>query len=77
MSVKRDASEVIKDANDRSVDDVVGKQVLCPACRDFVFKKWSDGWDAHAAYRCKGVAGATPEERKATFKNLYQHLFRR
>ena len=44
---------------------------LCPACEGHLFKRWPWGWDAHAAYRCKGVTGATAELRKAQYKKKF------
>ena len=55
---------------------VVHKRLLCPACMEKEFERWPGGWDAHAAHGCKGVDGATPEERKAEFKRVLGHLFR-
>lgn len=74
--VRRDADGAILNATDLSADDVVGERVLCPGCRQKVFVSWPEGWDAHAAHRCSGVAGRTPEERKASFKDRFGHLFR-
>jgi hypothetical protein len=56
--------------------EVAHQRVLCPACMDMVFDKWPEGWDAHAAHRCKGVDSASPEERKAEFRLVLGHLFR-
>lgn len=44
---------------------------ICPACKDFVFKRWPFGWDAHAAYRCAGLPKREPKVRKAIFKLEY------
>jgi hypothetical protein len=59
-----------------SAVDVAHKRVLCPACMEKEFEMWPEGWDAHAAHRCKGVEGATPQERKAEYKRVLNHLFR-
>jgi hypothetical protein len=56
--------------------DVAHRRVLCPACMDKVFEIWPEGWDAHAAHRCKGLDGSTPQERKAEFKQALGRLFR-
>jgi hypothetical protein len=56
--------------------DVVHKRVLCPACMDKEFERWPEGWDAHAAHRCKGLQEGTPQARKAEFKRVLGHLFR-
>jgi hypothetical protein len=37
-----------------SAADVAHKRVLCPACMEKEFEMWPEGWDAHAAHRCKG-----------------------
>jgi len=71
-----DPAGVIVNAEELSVGQVVGKRVRCPACRMLVFQSWPEGWDAHAATRCRGVAGAGPEARKANFKLRYAQLFR-
>jgi len=76
MPAQRNASGVITNADDLTVDDVVGERVLCPACGDKVFEQWPFGWDAHAATQCGGTAGTTEVARKATFKERYGHLFR-
>jgi predicted nuclease with RNAse H fold len=44
---------------------------VCPACSTFEFKMWPLGWDAHAAYKCTGIIGSKPEERKRLFKQKY------
>jgi uncharacterized protein (DUF433 family) len=71
-----DAAGVIVNAEELSVGQVVGKRVRCPACRMLVFQSWPEGWDAHAATRCRGVAGNGPEARKANFKSRDAQLFR-
>jgi hypothetical protein len=65
----------IGNAIDLTADDLAGQRVLCPECARKVFVSWPEGWDAHAAYACE-VAGATPEERKANYKDRYRRLFR-
>jgi uncharacterized protein (DUF433 family) len=71
-----DAKGVIVNPEELSVGQVVGKRVRCPACRTLVFKMWPEGWDAHAAMRCRGLAGRDAEARKGDFKRRYGHLFR-
>ena len=71
-----DAQGVIVNAEELSVGQVVGKRVRCPACRALVFQSWPEGWDAHAATRCRGVQGATATARKSEFKRRYEQLFR-
>jgi len=56
--------------------DLAHKRVLCPACMDKEFVMWPEGWDAHAAYKCKGLADGPPDARKAEFKRVLGHLFR-
>jgi uncharacterized protein (DUF433 family) len=73
---RTDAAGVIVNAEELSVGQVVGKRVRCPACRSLVFRSWPEGWDAHAAMRCRGIAGSAPEPRKAEFKRRYAQLFR-
>ena len=71
-----DAAGVIVNAEELSVGQVVGKRVRCPACRTLVFRSWPEGWDGHAARRCRGLSGNGPEGRKGEFKRRYGHLFR-
>jgi uncharacterized protein (DUF433 family) len=71
-----DAAGVIVNADELTVGQVVGKRVRCPACRMLVFRSWPEGWDAHAAMRCRGIPGSGPEARKAEFKRRYGQLFR-
>jgi uncharacterized protein (DUF433 family) len=71
-----DGSGVIVNAEELSVGQVVGKRVRCPACRVLVFRSWPEGWDGHAAERCRGIIGSDPEERKGEFKRRYGQLFR-
>ena len=73
MPVRRNSDGVIINANELSVDEVVGDRVVCPACHDKVFQVW---WDAHAAHRCSGVSGSTDKERKDEFKREWSQLFR-
>jgi hypothetical protein len=74
--VARSPDGVILNAKDLTADDLVQQRVLCPACGEKTFAMWPEGWDSHAAHRCTGVRGTTPEERKAAFKGEYDHLFR-
>jgi len=71
-----DAAGAIINAEELSVDLVVGKKVRCPGCRMLVFRSWPEGWDAHAASRCRGIPAGDPEWRKAEFKRRYTQLFR-
>jgi len=71
-----DPSGVIVNAEELSVGQVVGKRVRCPACRMLVFRSWPEGWDGHAALRCRGIQGGGPESRKSEFKRRYGQLFR-
>jgi hypothetical protein len=66
----------IRNAMALTASDIVHERVVCPLCSDMVFEMWPEGWDAHAEHRCRGVSGATVEERKADFKRLTLHLFR-
>ncbi|MDN3639629.1 DUF429 domain-containing protein [Simiduia curdlanivorans] len=43
----------------------------CPACKAYTFKRWPWGWDAHAAHKCTGIFGTTPEERKREYRERY------
>ena len=52
------------------------EKVLCPACHDFVFQMWPEGWDGHAGYKCAGLAASSIEDRKAEFKTRFGFLFR-
>jgi len=56
--------------------DLAHKRVLCPACMEKEFAMWPEGWDAHAAHKCKGLDDGTAEARKAEFKRKLGHLFR-
>ena len=71
-----DPSGAIANAEELAASVVVGRKVRCPACRTLVFKSWPEGWDAHAARRCRGLVGRDDRARKAEFKRRYQHLFR-
>lgn len=71
-----DAAGVIVNAEELSVGQVVGKRVRCPACRMLVFQSWPEGWDGHAAMRCRGIQATGAEARKSEFKRRYGQLFR-
>lgn len=71
-----DGQGVITNATELSADLVVGRKVLCPACRALAFQAWPEGWDSHAAHRCPGVHATEPELRKTEFKRRFEHLFR-
>src|SRR4030095_957420 len=73
---RTDGKDVIQNADELSADQVVGRKVLCPACRKLVFQSWPEGWDAHAEHRCAGVTATDPARRKTEFKKRYGHLFR-
>ncbi|HKP30406.1 MAG TPA: DUF433 domain-containing protein [Gemmatimonadales bacterium] len=66
----------IMNAADLRPDQVVGKKVLCPACRLLVFKTWPEGWDAHAEHKCPGITANDPVRRKSEYKRRYGYLFR-
>lgn len=72
----QNAEAVIEGADDLTAAEVVHRRVRCPACQEKVFERWPDGWDAHAAHRCQGLAAATEGGRKAEFRERYSHLFR-
>ena len=74
---RTDDRGVIVNAADLRPDQVVGRKVLCPACRSLVFKTWPDGWDAHAEHKCSGVTANDPARRKSEFKRRYGYLFRK
>lgn len=57
-------------------EHVVHRRVLCPACMEKEFVMWPEGWDAHAAHKCKGLEDGSPEARKAEFKRVLGRLFR-
>lgn len=71
-----DAAGAIVNAEELSVGQVVGKRVRCPACRMLVFRSWPEGWDAHAAMRCRGIQASGTEARKSEFKRRFGQLFR-
>lgn len=48
-----------------------GAATLCPACHEHMFARWPWGWDAHAAHKCSGVEGETPELRKQNFRERF------
>lgn len=68
-------TDLIDNTEGLSVQDVVNRRVLCPACKEKVFSQWPLGWDSHAA-RCKGIDGINSTDRKKSFKSRYRHLFR-
>lgn len=72
--VRRDEYGAIVNAEELTCAEVKHQPVLCPACRKKVFKKWPEGWDGHAGFRCEGVSG-TEAERKAAFRERFRHLF--
>jgi hypothetical protein len=73
---RTDPKGVIQNGDELSADQVVGRKVLCPACRKLVFQSWPEGWDAHAEHRCAGITAVDPVRRKGEFKKRYGHLFR-
>jgi hypothetical protein len=48
-----------------------------PRAKRMCFRKWSAGWDAHAAYKCTGLSATTELERKDEFRTRFSHLFRK
>jgi len=68
--------QVIEDTSGLVADDLVHRVVRCPACHDKVFKRWPDGWDAHAAHKCEGLDVGDPQSRKAEFKQRFRALFK-
>ena len=76
MKPVQDSKGTILNAAVLKVEDVVHKRVLCPCCGEKVFKRWPEGWDAHAAFQCTGLQSTDESERKTDFKAALQHLFR-
>ena len=76
MKPQLSANGTILNAAVLTVGQVAHQRVLCPACMEKEFERWPEGWDAHAAHRCKGLDGQTPHSRKAEFKLALAHLFR-
>jgi len=52
------------------------EKVLCPACHEFIFQMWPEGWDGHAGFKCTGLAASSTEDCKAEFKSRFASLFR-
>jgi uncharacterized protein (DUF433 family) len=73
---RTDDQGVIVNPADLSADQVVGRKVLCPACRRLVFQSWPEGWDAHAEFKCAGITAVEGTRRKGEFKSRYGYLFR-
>ncbi|MEO8450713.1 MAG: DUF433 domain-containing protein [Gemmatimonadota bacterium] len=71
-----DSAGIIQNAEELSAKQVIGKRVLCPACRSLVFKAWPEGWDSHAERRCRGLSVKGGTERKEEFRRKYGYLFR-
>lgn len=66
----------IINAEELRAGQVVGRKVRCPACRNLVFRSWPEGWDSHAAKKCRGLKGRDEATRKAEFKRRFEPLFR-
>lgn len=71
-----DGSGTVLNAEELVARQVVGKRVRCPACRSLIFKSWPEGWDGHAARKCRGIKARDDASRKAEFKRRFDHLFR-
>ena len=71
-----DSAGIVQNAEELSAKQVIGKRVLCPACRSLVFKAWPEGWDSHAERRCRGLSAKGGTERKEEFRRKYGYLFR-
>lgn len=76
MKPVRDSEGTILNAASLTVDQVVHRKVLCPACGEKVFAMWPEGWDEHAAHRYKGLESQDERTRKAEFKFTFRQLFR-
>ena len=72
-----DPAGVIQNAEELAFTQVIGKRVVCPACRGLVFKSWPEGWDSHAERRCRGLSAKDGEGRKGEFRKRYGYLFRK
>ncbi|HEU5219227.1 MAG TPA: DUF433 domain-containing protein [Gemmatimonadales bacterium] len=73
---RTDATGTIVNAEELTAPLVAGKRVRCPACRMLVFRSWPEGWDGHAAMRCRGIEARGAAARKTEFKRRYAYLFR-
>ena len=71
-----DSDGVILNAAVLSADHVIHRRVLCPRCGSKVFERWPDGWDAHAASRCRGLESEGQTALKAEYKATFRTLFR-
>jgi len=67
----RSPNGAIANPTELTVDQNVHQRVVCPGCENMVFAMWPEGWDAHAASRCAGVTGETPDGRKAGYKRRF------
>jgi hypothetical protein len=76
MTSLRNLDVAITNAMELTAAELAHRRVVCPACGIFIFRMWPEGWDAHAAYRCSGLAGSVPEERKREFRERFDSLFR-
>ena len=77
MKAIRGSDGTILNAAVLTADLVAHQPVMCPACAEKVFTMWPEGWDAHAAHRCAGLDEGSAESRKAEYRNVLGHLFRR
>jgi len=77
LKASQELDGAIVNARDLKASDVAGKRVLCPACEEFTFQMWPGGWDGHSGWKCTGIAGSDPEERKSEFRERFGYLFRR
>ncbi|QHI68765.1 HNH endonuclease [Tichowtungia aerotolerans] len=73
-SIERNNDGVIINAEKLVYEQVLHQRVLCPICKGHVFEDWPFGWDAHAEHQCT-VEGATPEERKKSYRAVQAPLF--
>jgi len=73
--IHRSPDGMITNAAELVADQLTGQRVLCPACREMIFSSWPDGWDAHAAHKCTGLATDGTRARKAEFKRRFAGLF--
>ena len=69
------AAGVIINPEELGARQLIGRKVRCPACRALVFRSWPDGWDSHAAKKCRGLKGKDDAARKSEFKRRYNFLF--
>jgi hypothetical protein len=71
LTIGRQLKSKKSKAGSSDAEAVSNHKKLCPACKNYWFKRWPFGWDAHAAHKCAGIEESDITSRKHLYKERF------